>query len=107
MLGGKEALAVGGTFVDLSDFVVQFVGLRGMHWSASIAQLIAIAIMIALRASVRRNLAELPKSQPFLPGHEMDWLAMTLRGNTTKVPYLDPSKVDASRNSRRWADDDD
>src|SRR5690606_31384917 len=59
-------------------FVVQFVGLRGMHWSASVVQLGAIAIMAVLRALVRRSLAKNPKSRALLPGYELDWLAMVL-----------------------------
>ncbi|KAH8882051.1 hypothetical protein GQ53DRAFT_885988 [Thozetella sp. PMI_491] len=73
-----EFKAVAGTIISLSGFVVQFIGLRGMLWSASIAQLFATVAMAILRAWVRRNLAELPGTRPLLSGHEMDWLALTL-----------------------------
>jgi hypothetical protein len=79
----EEVIAVAGAFISLCGFVTQFVGLRGMHWSASIAQLIAIATMVALRAWVRRNLAKLPNSLRLVPGHEIDWLAMTFVGDST------------------------
>ncbi|KAH6716219.1 hypothetical protein BKA61DRAFT_340190 [Leptodontidium sp. MPI-SDFR-AT-0119] len=101
----QEVVAVTGTIVSICGFIVQFIGLRGMHWSASIAQLGAIAIMTTLRTWVRRNLAALPKSQPLFSGHEMDWLAMTLGGDRTKAPWLYPSKVDGRRRSRPWAED--
>ncbi|KAH9206686.1 hypothetical protein DL95DRAFT_450718 [Leptodontidium sp. 2 PMI_412] len=101
----QEVVAVTGTIVSICGFIVQFIGLRGMHWSASIAQLGAITIMTTLRTWVRRNLVALPKSQPLLSGHEMDWLAMTLGGDRTKAPWLYPSKVDGRRRSRPWAED--
>ena len=45
--------AVFSTMVSLCGFVLQFVGLRGMHWSASIAQLGATLVMaISDRGSV-------------------------------------------------------
>ncbi|PVH67645.1 hypothetical protein DL98DRAFT_555074 [Cadophora sp. DSE1049] len=59
----EEVKAVTGTLVSLCGFVVQFIGLREMHWSASIAQLVATGMMTGLRAWARRNLAELPESR--------------------------------------------
>ncbi|KAJ4308776.1 hypothetical protein N0V84_011892 [Fusarium piperis] len=100
----EEFIAVTGSVVSLCGFIVQFVGLRGMHWSASVVQLGAILVMAILRAIVRRNLAKNPTCQPLLPGHEMDWLAMTM-GDWAKAPWLDPSKVDGEKYSRPWADD--
>ncbi|RSL82168.1 hypothetical protein CEP51_005353 [Fusarium floridanum] len=66
------------TFFAVSGFVLQFVGLRGMHWSASIGQLIATLIMTIIRVSIRKNLAVFPKSFSLHPEHELDWLALTL-----------------------------
>ncbi|KAF4460127.1 ankyrin repeat [Fusarium albosuccineum] len=66
-----------GMVVSVSGFVVQFVGLRGMHWSASVAQLGAVLVMTALRAVVRRGLAMPPGSETLVPGFELEWLAMT------------------------------
>lgn len=81
-------ITVVGTVVSLVGFVLQFVGLRGLHWSSSIAQLIATGIMVMLRAWVRRNLATLPEHAPLLPGHELDWLAMTLGANPAKPLWM-------------------
>ncbi|KAI3321405.1 hypothetical protein HD806DRAFT_523893 [Xylariaceae sp. AK1471] len=83
----EELKAVIGTAISVSGYVVQFVGLRGLHWSASLALLIAISIMAGLRALIRRNLAKIPKAQPLLAGHEMDWLAMTLGGDFKNAPW--------------------
>ncbi|KAF2187551.1 hypothetical protein K469DRAFT_628363, partial [Zopfia rhizophila CBS 207.26] len=98
---GDEVKAVTATMVSICGFIVQFIGLRGMHWSASVAQLGATIVMAILRAWVRRNVAELPKSQSLLSGHEMDWLAMTF-GGFSKAPWLHPPKVGGNRHSRPW-----
>ncbi|KAL2198382.1 hypothetical protein P885DRAFT_33150, partial [Corynascus similis CBS 632.67] len=67
----------GGTRESICGYIVQFTGLRGMHWSASVAQLGATILMTILRAWVRRNLAGRPRALPIVSGHELDWLAMT------------------------------
>lgn len=74
-----EVMAVAGTILGICGFIVQFVGLRSMHWSASVVQLGTTIVMTILRTSIRRNLAKNPESEPLVSGHEMDWLAMTLR----------------------------
>ncbi|KAH6955704.1 hypothetical protein BKA56DRAFT_449679, partial [Ilyonectria sp. MPI-CAGE-AT-0026] len=70
--------AVIGTMISLCGFIVQFIGLRGMHWSASIAQLGAVLLMTGLRAWVRRGLAKPPGCKRLTPGFELDWFATTL-----------------------------
>lgn len=97
-------MAVTGSMVSLCGFIVQFIGLRGMHWSASVAQLGATIAMTILRGCIRRNLAKSPACQPLLRGHEMDWLAMTLE-RLPEAPWLHPSKVDGNIYRRPWADD--
>ncbi|KAH6838602.1 hypothetical protein B0I37DRAFT_387349 [Chaetomium sp. MPI-CAGE-AT-0009] len=96
-----ETIAVIGAMVSLCGFVAQFVGLRGLHWSSSIAQLIAIAFMVALRAWVRRNLAQLPASHRLLSGHEMDWLAMTLAGDLARASWLNPPRMNDGELNRQ------
>ncbi|KAK1720738.1 hypothetical protein BDP67DRAFT_540407 [Colletotrichum lupini] len=66
-----------GTVVSLCGYIVQFCGMRGLHWSVSIAQLGAILLMAALRAWVRRGLANPPRSLQTRPGFELDWFATT------------------------------
>lgn len=98
--GGKENKAailepktVIGTIVSLCGFVVQFIGLRGMDWSASVAQLGAVLVMTSLRAWVRRGLAKQPECQELSAGFELDWLATTL-GEPAQAAWLNPSKVE-------------
>ncbi|KLU91868.1 hypothetical protein MAPG_10817 [Magnaporthiopsis poae ATCC 64411] len=102
----EELVTVVGVFVSISGFILQFTGLRAMHWSASVTQLGATALMTILRAWVRRNLAENPKAVPLVPGHELDWLAMTLGGKDSSAPWLHPPKDDGQwdERSRPWAD---
>lgn len=76
-----------GTVIGLCGFVVQFVRLRGIHFSASIAQLIAVVIMTCLRAWVRRGLATPPQYTPLPSGFKLKWLATAL-GDPKSAPRL-------------------
>ncbi|KAI5787304.1 hypothetical protein EDC01DRAFT_617690 [Geopyxis carbonaria] len=73
-----EVLTVVGVFLSLCGFILQFQGLRGMNWSASIAQLVCIMLMTIWRAWVRRGLIATPISRDVLENHEMDWLALEI-----------------------------
>ncbi|KAK3346333.1 hypothetical protein B0T25DRAFT_461123, partial [Lasiosphaeria hispida] len=88
----QESITVAGVLASICGFIIQFTGLRGMHWSASVAQLAAIIIMTILRAWVRRNLAKNPKAFPLVAGHELDWLTMTF-GNHLEAPWFQTSKA--------------
>ena len=107
-LAAENVKTIGGTAIGVCGFVVQFTGLRGMHWSASVAQLGATVLMTVLRAWVRRDLAELPRALPVVPGHELDWLAMTFGGKPEKAPWRQPPEEDGKwdKDSRPWAEGD-
>ena len=81
-----------GVALGLAGFVLQFQGLRGMNWSASIALLVCMALMTACRAWIRRKLTALPISRKVLENHEMDWLALRIAGS--------------DGGSSRWASDE-
>ncbi|KAF5005980.1 hypothetical protein FDECE_7606 [Fusarium decemcellulare] len=73
-------VAVGTT---VSGFVLQFVGLRGIHSGVSVAQLGAILVMSMARAALRMQ--RLKPEDNFLRrcpdeviGHELDWLALRI-----------------------------
>ncbi|EHK20728.1 uncharacterized protein TRIVIDRAFT_153975, partial [Trichoderma virens Gv29-8] len=68
-----------GTIISLVGYIAQFIGFRGMHWSVSVASLIAVLTMAAVRAWIRRGLAKPMFSRGLLPGFELDWFADTLR----------------------------
>ncbi|KAA8894727.1 hypothetical protein FN846DRAFT_785993 [Sphaerosporella brunnea] len=86
--GPTELFTVLGVGLSLVGFIFQFQGLRGLHWSASIAQLVAIFLMTAVRAWVRRGLIVEPTAERVLDGYEMDWLA---REMTAKPKFWSPS----------------
>jgi hypothetical protein len=67
-------------------FVAQFVGLRAMHSSVILAQLVSTLIMAIIRAGLRTQrmekkldlIASSSKSRDFMQGHELDFLALHL-----------------------------
>lgn len=75
---GFEAFTLLGTLLGLCGFVLQFEGLRGMNWSASIAQLVGVFVMTSLRAWIRRGLIITPLPKKALDQHEMDWLTLRI-----------------------------
>lgn len=75
---GLELLTTVGCLTSISGFVLQFMGLRGLNYTAAVAQFVAMAIMTILRALVRRGLAKAPIHEKLLQGFELDWLANTL-----------------------------
>ncbi|KAL7624232.1 hypothetical protein AAE478_005791 [Parahypoxylon ruwenzoriense] len=82
-----ETLAVVGTGISLLGFIAQFIGLRGLNWSASVAQLGAVIFMTIVRAWVRRGLAEPPASTNIISDYELDWFAFRL-GNHKEAPCM-------------------
>jgi hypothetical protein len=73
-----QALTLLGVFLGLSGFVLQFQGLRGMNWSASIAQLVCTFLMTLWRAWVRRSMVAMPIAHQVSKQHELDWLALRM-----------------------------
>ncbi|KAI5789470.1 hypothetical protein FPQ18DRAFT_261562, partial [Pyronema domesticum] len=57
---GPPFLATFGTVLASSGYLIQSQGLRGLHWSSSIAQLVAVFFMTLIRAWVRRELVKQP-----------------------------------------------
>ncbi|QPC71950.1 hypothetical protein HYE68_002702 [Fusarium pseudograminearum] len=80
-----NVVTITGTGITLCGFVLQFVGLRGMHWSASIAQLGAVLAMVCVKAWVRRGLAKSPECEPLPSGFELDLFTRTLGGIMTEA----------------------
>lgn len=59
-------------------FVIQFMGLRGLTYPVSIAQLVAVFLMALVRAIIRRRLGRLPAYCPAFARYEVDYLATRL-----------------------------
>lgn len=70
-----EFLVLTGTITSIAGFIIQFIGIRSMNWTVSVAQLTATLIMIVVRAWVRLGIANPPPTQRIPEGHELDWLA--------------------------------
>ncbi|KAL3608675.1 hypothetical protein FPOAC2_03681 [Fusarium poae] len=95
-----------GTFISLIGFFVQFIGLRGMHWLATITQLGAVIIMTILRAVVRRHLASGLVSHDLCgsTGFELEWFVSSFL-NEKGIPWIpqehseSPDKDDNKPNS--------
>lgn len=73
-----SVLAATAAATTVLGFIVQFVGLRALHWSATITQLGVTVLMTGVRAYVRRGLATNPICQDMLEGHETACLALRL-----------------------------
>ncbi|KAL4881886.1 hypothetical protein BJY04DRAFT_217951 [Aspergillus karnatakaensis] len=77
--------------LSLGGYIAQFVGLRGMHASVSIAQLGATLLMSVLRSCLRvrrlkrtdNKLADIPD---IIVGHELDWLALLIAAGANSNP---------------------
>ncbi|KAF0322511.1 ankyrin repeat protein [Colletotrichum asianum] len=93
-----------GTMITMTGFILQFVGLRGLHWSASIAQLGAVFLMVCLKAWVRRGLATPPEAKSLPSGYELDWFAKTL-GKADQAPWNGNAKYGPSFGASSSAED--
>ncbi|SCN86299.1 uncharacterized protein FFB20_07600 [Fusarium fujikuroi] len=71
-------LTVIATAICLAGFIIQFIGLRAMHWSASVGQLIAVIIMTILRALVRVGFIAPIEYFKLRDKFELDGLALAL-----------------------------
>ncbi|KAL2009325.1 hypothetical protein VTN00DRAFT_7519 [Thermoascus crustaceus] len=69
-----------GSILSVISFVLQFIGLRAMHWSAAIAQLIATVVMVVLRVIIRRKLSMEPTTKKLPAGCELDDTAKDING---------------------------
>ncbi|KAL8820232.1 MAG: hypothetical protein Q9191_007559, partial [Dirinaria sp. TL-2023a] len=97
-------LAAVGTTLAIGGFIVQFIGLRALHWSSTVMQLGATLVLTAARAWVRRGLAKDPIAFSIPTGHELSWLAMHICGlKSWEIPtgIYDPNETpqNASRNA--------
>jgi len=69
-----------GSLLCLIGFPVQFIGLRGLHYSATLAQLVATGVMILIRSVVRNGLSKNPPILPLQKGYELDKVALLIAG---------------------------
>ncbi|KAL6887264.1 hypothetical protein HDV57DRAFT_525688 [Trichoderma longibrachiatum] len=75
-----------GALIALIGFISQFIGMRGLNWTASVVQLIATLLVTAFRAIVRRGLSKSPIPIPLLSNTELDWFSLTF-GDLASAPW--------------------
>ena len=102
-----QLVTMSGTAVALCGFVLQFIGLRGMHWSASVAQLGAVLVMVVVKAWVRRGLARSAAASEILPsGFELDSFVKRLgvidQENWSGARSSDDDIIDEKTRSDDW-----
>lgn len=88
LTGYLSFLAAASTFITIIGYIIQFVGLRALHWSATIIQLGVTLAMTCCRAWVRRGLASQPTCVPLEDTHEAECLTLLLVGDE----YSDQTK---------------
>jgi hypothetical protein len=65
-----------GSFLAIAGYLAQYLGSRRLPWSSTIMQLVATILITAIRAYVRRGLANAPHAVECRPrNHELSWLA--------------------------------
>lgn len=69
-------LATLSTLVTLIGYVVQFIGIRALHWSATVASLGFTLIMSGVRLSIRRGISSQSSCIPIPANNELPWIAM-------------------------------
>jgi len=99
-------LTLAGAMATLLGYIVQFIGLGGMHWPTQAAQLAVTLIMTGVRAFIRRapptpplqrTLEEIPDK------HEMDWLATKFREALCKDKHdTQEMPCEDKRDDRVW-----
>ena len=89
-----------GTVAAALGFVLQFIGLVGMHWPTQVAQLMITLIMTGVRAFIRRApqphyIYKAIEDEPntISDKHEMDWLA-TKPKEKSIVKYIENQHIE-------------
>ncbi|KAI5778825.1 hypothetical protein EDC01DRAFT_634306 [Geopyxis carbonaria] len=70
-----RSLTVLATVISLVGYIAQFLGLRFLHYSVTLAQLVATVFMVALRAWARRNTVHRPRHEATAQRYELDFMA--------------------------------
>ncbi|KAL9106123.1 MAG: hypothetical protein Q9227_008823 [Pyrenula ochraceoflavens] len=78
-----------GSITSLIGFVSQFVGLRNLHWSVSIAQLIAMTITTGIRVFVRMPFSGSAQAENPPSNLELEWMAKSIQGYSKFRPSFD------------------
>ncbi|CAZ85708.1 unnamed protein product [Tuber melanosporum] len=95
-----RTLSIVGSFVCIAGFVTQFVGLRALHWSASVAQLVVTLAMTAARTWIRRKMSERPRAMTLPVDKDgLDGLTLTFGTSPDKLWGAENSSIRQNSNS--------
>jgi hypothetical protein len=86
-------LAAASSLISVVGFIIQFVGLRALHWSATIIQLGITIIMTGIRTWARRGLASDPETDLILDGHEIAWLTLRIISKKADSPQSNSEEM--------------
>ncbi|TFB02620.1 Ankyrin-3 [Trichoderma ghanense] len=81
-----EKITFLGALIALVGFISQFIGMRGLNWTASVVQLAITFVVTMIRVIVRRGLNESPIRTSLLSDTELDWFSLTF-GNLATAPW--------------------
>lgn len=84
-----KLITVAGSLISLMGFISQFIGMRGLNWTASIVQLGITIVVTILRVIVRRGLGKSPARTHLSSKFELDWFALSF-GNLAEAPWISP-----------------
>lgn len=87
-------ITVVGSFISLMGFVSQFIGMRGLNWTASIVQLGITIVVTILRVIVRRGLGKAPNRTVLKPKYELDWFVLSF-GNLAATHWINSDEESA------------
>jgi hypothetical protein len=87
-------MSVLATILAIGGFICQFVGLRALHWSATIIQLGATLLMTGIRSWVRRGLADKYSCRPL--SSDPDEISMALGFRCIAQAKQEPKAFDRS-----------
>lgn len=86
-----KSITVAGSSISLMGFISQFIGMRGLNWTASIVQLGITIVVTILRVIVRRGLGKAPNRTVLKPKFELDWFVLSF-GNLLAAPWINLEK---------------
>ncbi|KAL7811573.1 ankyrin repeat-containing domain protein [Trichoderma gracile] len=93
-----ERITTLGASVALIGFIFQFIGIRGLNWTASVVQLGITLVVTVLRVIVRRGLVKSPSRTRLMPENELDWFSLSF-GDIEKAPWAFPDVTKATTGS--------
>lgn len=79
----RPRLVLFGVLCSMVGFVFQFVGLRNLHWSVSVAQLVAMFMTTAIRVFLHMPFSNAMRCEVLPPNFELEWLTNELAPFTT------------------------